>query len=93
LVSYLFLQEEQPSPQFVLGVLLVMLSTALYSLNPMNVYSLYATSCNSKNSIAIRTSPPLMGTIGKHDDIECVPLTDVYREEEEIGKRMGHTML
>ena len=93
LVSYLFLEEGQPSPQFVLGVLLVMLSTVLYSLNPMNVYFSYATCWNSKNSIAICTPPRLMGTIGKHDDIECVPLTDVYREEEETGKRISHTML
>ena len=84
LVSYLFLEEGPPSPKFVLGVLLVMFSTVLYSLNPLNVYFSYATCCNSKDSIAIRTYLSLISTIGKHDNIECVPLTDVYLEEEEI---------
>jgi len=93
LVSYLFFEDTHPSPQFALGVLLVMISTVLYSVNPVDLYFSSSTCCSSRNGVATRKLPPLFGTIEKHDNSECIPLTEVpCDEEQEIEKLMDETM-
>ena len=93
LVSYLFFEETQPSPQFVLGVLLVMISTVLYAVNPVDLYFSFSSCCSSTNCDGTPKLSFLFGAIEKQDKTEFIPLTEVRcDEEQEIEKLMNETI-
>ena len=94
LVSHLFLEEDvQISPRFILGIVLVMFATIMYSLNyPMDIWAASAFRsdhwpCHSHRVVAKRNG----------DAYLHIPLTDAVRgealcDEEEAGKRDRENM-
>jgi len=86
LVSHLFFEEVQPSPQFVFGVLLVMFATLMYGIN--NALAICFSSASRNNSRVLCCDLKVMA---KHNNVRSrIPLTDVLREAE-VEKHLTST--
>jgi UDP-galactose transporter len=79
LVSYLFFGEVELSPKFVMGVALVICSTIMYSVNPIE---LCCPGTAPMKSLGSRGLLPTMGYGGKHDGkLERIPLTEMLHDD------------
>lgn len=83
LVSHVFFEEVQPSPQFVFGVAIVTAATLMYSIN--NPLATCFSSLFRNNSRVLCCDMKVMAQ--HNDERSHIPLTGVLRHAE-VGKRL-----